>query len=46
MKKRRVSIEKIGAFVNGDALAGGSSAFSGIFTRTIACDPPYRGSFS
>ncbi|HJL56688.1 MAG: hypothetical protein QF636_06670 [Arenicellales bacterium] len=46
MKKRRVSIEKIGAFVNGDGLAGGSSAFSGIFTRVVACDPPYQGSFS
>jgi hypothetical protein len=46
MKKRRVSIEKIGAFVNGGGLAGGSSAFSGIFTRVIACDPPYQGSFS
>jgi hypothetical protein len=46
MKKRRVSIEKIGAFVNGGGLAGGSSAFSEIFTRVLACDPPTQGSFS
>ena len=46
MKKRRVSIEKIRAFVNGGDLADGSSAFLGIFTRTIACNPPCQGSFS
>jgi hypothetical protein len=46
MKKRRVSIEKIRAFVNGDGLAGGSSAFSGIFIGTIACNRSYQGSFS
>jgi hypothetical protein len=46
MKKRRVSISKKGAFVNGGGLTRGSSTFLGILTRVIACHPTTQGRFS